>query len=147
MTLNCENTLATPGSREDTMDESRALPPYVLVTPARNEEVLIEKTIESVIHQTFLPAKWVIVNDGSTDATGTIAAKYAASHDWIEVVNLPAHRDRSFAGKVYAFNAGYERVQQLEYEVVGNLDSDVSFDADYSEFLMSKFAENPRLGV
>ena len=129
------------------MEQRRALPPYVLVTPARNEEVLIERTIESVIQQTFLPAKWVIVNDGSTDATGTIAAKYAASHDWIEVVNLPAHRDRSFAGKVYAFNAGYERVKQLEYEVVGNLDSDVSFDADYCEFLMSKFAENPTLGV
>ena len=43
-------------------------------------------------------------------------------------MNLPAHRDRNFAGKVYAFNAGYERVKQLEYEVVGNLDSDISFD-------------------
>lgn len=129
------------------MNQQHSFPSYVLITPARNEEAFIEKTIESVIRQTVRPAKWVIVNDGSTDATGTIAGRYAASHGWIEVVNLPAHRDRSFAGKVYAFNAGYERVKQLEYEVVGNLDSDISFDADHFEFLMSKFAENPGLGV
>jgi len=31
--------------------------------------------------------------------------------------------------------------------VVGNLDGDLSFDPDYLEFLMSKFSEDPRLGV
>ena len=35
---------------------------YVLITPARNEEVNIEKTIQSMISQTILPIKWVIVN-------------------------------------------------------------------------------------
>ena len=49
-----------------------ALPSYVLVTPARNEEAFIQKTIESMIHQTFLPLKWVIVEDGSTDKTPEI---------------------------------------------------------------------------
>ena len=63
------------------------------------------------------------------------------------MVNLPTHRDRNFAGKVYAFNAGYERVKELEYEVIGNLDSDISFDADYFEFLMNKFCRRHRLGV
>jgi hypothetical protein len=37
---------------------------YVLVTPARNEERFIEKTIRSVIVQTVLPKKWIIVSDG-----------------------------------------------------------------------------------
>jgi hypothetical protein len=55
--------------------------------------------------------------------------------------------DRSFAGKVHAFNAGFERVRALEFDVVGNLDSDLSFEADYLEFLMGKFAEDPKLGV
>ncbi len=54
-------------------EQQSVLPPYVLVTPSRNEEAFIEKTIESVIHQTVLPVKWVIVNDGSTDRTGTVA--------------------------------------------------------------------------
>jgi len=129
------------------MDPQVSLPPYVLITPARNEEAFIEKTLESVTHQTVPPVKWVIVNDGSTDATGSIAARYAANHHWIEVVNLPAHRNRSFAGKVHAFNAGFERVKHLDYEVLGNLDSDISFDADYCEFLLHKFQENPDLGV
>jgi len=121
--------------------------PYVLVTPARNEERHIEKVIQSMIAQTELPIKWVIVNDGSTDATASIVEPYLAKNNWIELVNLPAHRDRTFAAKVYAFNAGFERVKNLEYEVIGNLDSDLSFDPDYCEFLLSKFQEDPRLGV
>jgi biofilm PGA synthesis N-glycosyltransferase PgaC len=120
---------------------------YVLVTPARNEEALIEKTIQSVIAQTVLPTKWAIVNDGSTDNTASIVSRYAANHPWIELVNLPTHRDRSFAGKVHAFNAGLERVKNLDYEVIGNLDSDLSFDADYCEFLLTKFEEDSTLGV
>lgn len=121
--------------------------PYVLITPSRNEEKYIEKTLQSMIQQTALPLKWVIVNDGSTDATASIVRQYLAKYDWIEMVELPVHRDRSFAGKVFAFNAGFERVNGLPYEVVGNLDSDLSFDPDYLEFLMSKFAEDPSLGV
>ena len=120
---------------------------YVLVTPARNEEALIEKTIQSVIAQTVLPLKWVIVNDGSTDSTAEIVSRYTTKHDWMEIVTLPAHRDRSFAGKVHAFNAGFGKVKDLDYEVVGNLDSDVSFDPDYCEFLLSKFVEDESLGV
>ena len=121
--------------------------PYVLITPARNEEQLIAKVIQSVTQQTVLPAKWVIVNDGSTDATQSIVSQYLAKHGWMELLNLSPHRDRSFAAKVHAFNAGYERVKNLEYKVIGNLDSDVSFDADYIEFLLDKFEKDARLGV
>ena len=129
------------------MDNVRSLPRFVLITPARNEEEHIEKLIQSVTSQTFLPLKWVIVNDGSTDATANIVSSYLEKHEWIELLNLPSHRDRSFAAKVLAVNAGLERVKNLDFEVVGNLDSDVSFDTDYFEFLMKKFQENPNLGV
>lgn len=120
---------------------------YVLITPARNEEKFLEKTIQSVIGQTVFPTKWAIVNDGSTDATADIVKRYAAKYGWIELVELPARQDRSFAAKVNAFNAGFERVKNIEYEVIGNLDADLSFDADYLQFLMNKFDEDPKLGV
>jgi hypothetical protein len=120
---------------------------YVLITPARNEERFIAKTLESMVAQTLLPARWVIVDDGSTDKTPEIAQRYAAPCPWIELVRLPRHANRSFAGKVNAFNAGLERVRALEFEVIGNLDADLSFDPDYLEFLMGKFSEDPRLGV
>ena len=121
--------------------------PYVLITPARNEEKHIEELIRSMISQTVLPSKWVIVNDGSTDATASIVGQYLAKYDWIELVNLPTHRDRTFAAKVHAFEAGLEKVKNLGYQIIGNLDSDVSFDADYCEFLLNKFQEDPSLGV
>jgi glycosyltransferase involved in cell wall biosynthesis len=129
------------------MDRSYTLPTYVLVTPSRNEEAFIEKIIESVIRQTILPVKWVIVNDGSTDSTGTIAERYATEHDWIEVVNRPSRKERNFAAKVHAFNAGQERLKDVNYEIIGNLDSDVLLDKDHFEFLLAKFREDPRLGV
>jgi glycosyltransferase involved in cell wall biosynthesis len=120
---------------------------HVLITPARNEAAYIEKTIQSVIGQTLPPAKWVIVDDGSLDDTAAIVSKYLPAHYWMELVQLPKHRDRSFAGKVYAFNAGLERVRSIQYDVIGNLDADVSFDLDYLEFLMARFQQDSDLGV
>ena len=93
------------GSKNE-LDQRSASQPYVLVTPARNEAAFIEKTIESVIHQTVLPMKWVIVDDGSTDKTPEIVGRYLAQYPWIEMVRMPQRRDRSFAGQGAAFNAG-----------------------------------------
>jgi poly-beta-1,6-N-acetyl-D-glucosamine synthase len=120
---------------------------YVLITPCRNEARFIEETLKSVVAQTVLPLKWVIVNDGSTDTTAEIVAKYAAQHSWVELVNCPPRKERHFAGKVGAFNAGLERVKQLPYEIVGNLDGDVTLDSDHFSFLLTKFSEENRLGV
>lgn len=120
---------------------------YVLITPARNEADFIDLTIKSVIAQTVKPLKWVIVSDGSTDGTDDIVRKYAAEHQWIELVRMPERAERHFAGKVYAFNAGHARVKDLEYEIIGNLDADISFEDDYFAFLLKKFAENSELGV
>jgi glycosyltransferase involved in cell wall biosynthesis len=120
---------------------------YVLITPARNEGQFIENTIQSVAQQTVLPSRWVIVNDGSTDDTGVIAARYAVEYKWIKVVDLPVRKDRNFAAKVFAFRAGQERLVDTGYEVIGNLDADVTLEPDHFEFLMSKFQEDPNLGV
>jgi glycosyltransferase involved in cell wall biosynthesis len=120
---------------------------YVLITPARNEAAFIEQTVKSVVGQTVLPAKWVIVSDGSTDGTDGIVKEYAAEHRWIELVRMPERKERHFAGKVQAFNAGYEKVKDLNYDIIGNLDADITFEEDYMSFLLGKFAENPELGV
>lgn len=125
----------------------KELPAYVLITPARNEADYIELTLKSMVAQTFPPLKWVIVSDGSTDGTDDIVRKYSALCDWIELVQLPTRAERHFAGKVHAFNAGYERVKGLNYEIIGNLDADISFDCDLFEFLLGRFAEQPELGV
>lgn len=128
------------------MNASSALS-YVLVTPARNEARLIACTMGSVIAQTVRPKRWVIVSDGSTDGTDGIVQELAAEHDWIELVRMPEHRDRSFAAKANCFNAGYERLKPLSFDLVANLDADITLGPDHFEFLLARFAELPRLGV
>jgi biofilm PGA synthesis N-glycosyltransferase PgaC len=120
---------------------------YVLITPARNEAAFIEQTIKAMVGQTVRPAKWVIVSDGSTDDTDEIVTKYADQYEWIELLRMPERRERHFAGKVHAFNAGYARVKDLEYDVIGSLDADITFDPEYFDFLLRKFTGNLRLGV
>jgi glycosyltransferase involved in cell wall biosynthesis len=120
---------------------------YVLITPARNEAAFIEKTLASMVAQTLLPERWVIVDDGSTDGTAEIVDGYAARFPWIELVRRVEERDRNFASKAHAVNSGLDRLNSLQFEVVGNLDADVSFEADYMEFVMRKFSEDPELGV
>jgi len=125
---------------------SRLLP-YVLVTPARNEEAFIGKTLDSMVHQTYLPLKWVIVDDGSTDQTGPIVERYTREYPWIQLVSRPPRKDRNFAGKVHAFNAGFDQVRSLPFRLIGNLDADISFGPDHFEFLANKLTNDESLGV
>jgi poly-beta-1,6-N-acetyl-D-glucosamine synthase len=124
-----------------------SIPSYVLITPARNEAQYIELTLQSMVAQTLRPLKWVIVSDGSTDGTDEIVRRYAANNPWIELVRMPERQERHFAGKVRAFNAGYARAKEPNPDVIGNLDADVSFEPDHFEYLMTNFAQNPKLGV
>ena len=111
--------LSQPASVQSTLgDAPLASVAYVLVTPARNEAAFIELTLRSMVAQTHLPLKWVVVSDGSTDGTDEVVSKYAAEHGWIELARMPERRERHFAGKVHAFNAGYERVKGLGYQAI-----------------------------
>jgi GT2 family glycosyltransferase len=127
--------------------EKSTLSGYVLITPARNEAQFIELTINSVIRQTVTPLRWVIVSDGSTDGTDDIVQRYVERHPWIELVRLAPGGDRNFARKVVAFNAGYCRVSDLNYEMIGSLDADISFDENYFAFLLEKLAVDCKLGL
>jgi biofilm PGA synthesis N-glycosyltransferase PgaC len=123
------------------------IPRYVLITPARNEARFIAQEIESVVAQTVRPLRWVIVSDGSTDGTDEIVLRAAEQNPWIELVRMPERQERNFAGKVHAFNAGYARVQDLEWEFVGSLDADITFEPDYFAFLLAKAQEDQTLGL
>lgn len=123
------------------------LPRYVLITPARNEAAYIEATIQSMIAQTVPPLAWVIVSDGSTDGTDEIVGRYLGGYPWIRLVRLAEREKRNFAGKVAAFNAGYATVRDQPFDVIGNLDADITFGADHFEFLLGKFKQNSLLGV
>lgn len=123
------------------------LPKYVLITPARNEVKFIELTLQSVVAQTIRPLKWVIVSDGSTDGTDEIVKQYITANPWIELVRMPERSERHFAGKVLAFNAGYARVKDMQFDAIGSVDADASFDEGYFSFLLQKLAEDPTFGL
>lgn len=120
---------------------------YVIITPARNEAAFIEKTIQSIINQTVKPLRWIVVNDGSTDSTAEIVARYESSHTFIELVNAERSGDRHFGNKVNAFNLGLEKARHIEYEFIGNLDADISLHPDYFERVLSEFRKDHALGL
>jgi hypothetical protein len=141
----------TPARQHSTSLPVRAKSPhilqYVLITSARNEEAFLENTIHSVVAQTRKPLKWVIVSDGSTDRTDDIVKSYACRHDWIELLRMPEHRDRQYSAKAHCVNTGYARVKNLNFDLIGNLDADITFDRNYYDFLLRKFSEMQDLGV
>jgi glycosyltransferase involved in cell wall biosynthesis len=122
-------------------------PSYVVITPARNEARSIELTIQSMVAQSVLPLRWVIVSDGSTDGTDDIVRSYMEQYPWIELVRMPERNERHFAGKVYAFNAGRDKLAGIPYEVIASLDADITFDDDYFKFLLEKLVSDSALGL
>ena len=120
---------------------------YVLITPARNEAAYIEKTLASIVTQTVRPAMWVIVSDGSTDATDAIVSSYAERHPFITLLRREADNERNFGSKVRAFRAGYDLARAVPHDFVGNLDADIELPADYYEQMLFRFAHNPQLGL
>lgn len=120
---------------------------YVLITAAHNEQDFIEKTIISVINQVHKPSEWIIVNDNSTDNTESIVNKYASENSFIKLINNNRKEGRDFASKVYALNMGLKNVQTSEYDFIGILDADVSFEKDYYSLLIEEFMKNPKLGI
>lgn len=120
---------------------------YVLITAAHDEEAYIEETILSVVCQTLPPKRWVIVIDGSTDRTEEIVLKYAKIYTFIDLLPLREKHKRNFEAQVHAINAGYHQIKHLDFDFVGNLDADVSFDSDYFSCLVERIERNPDVGL
>ena len=120
---------------------------YSVISPVKNEEKYIELTIQSMIRQTSQPSMWVIVNDGSTDATETIIRKYLEDYPWIRLVNRPVDIIRKRGkGVVEAFYDGFKLIDP-DFDFVVKLDGDVSFDPDYFESLLREFLADSKLGI
>ena len=125
---------------------------YVIVSPVRNEQEHLARTIASVVGQTVRPLQWVIVNDGSTDGTAAILDAAAAEHPWIRVVH---RKDRGFrmqgSGVMEAFYDGLStfkaQTPNAQWDFLVKLDGDLSFKADYFEQCLRHFANEPKLGI
>ena len=120
---------------------------YVLITAAKNEELFIEKTIQSVLNQTIKPARWVIVSDGSTDRTNDIIEQYSKKNNFIDLIALPPNKERNFSSKVNALNLALTKFEGAEFDFIGNLDADVTLDKSYYEEVFGSFQSNPKLGI
>lgn len=108
----------------------------------------MRRTLDSVVAQTVRPEKWIIVDDGSTDATPDILAEYAARHDWIEVVAKPNRGARAVGpGVIEAFYVGLDTVQPEDYAYLCKLDLDLDLPTGYFEGLMARMEANPRIGT
>lgn len=121
--------------------------PYVLMTAAYNEEAYIERTIQSVLSQTKLPKRWVIVSDGSADRTDEIVQLYARKHEFIKFLRNERPPGRSFRSKVVALRSASRLLESVGFEFIGNLDADVSVGSSYFEDLIGCFYLDAKLGL
>jgi biofilm PGA synthesis N-glycosyltransferase PgaC len=121
---------------------------YVLITPCRDEAAFARYTLDSVVAQSVRPAQWVIVDDGSTDATPAILAEYAARFAFIRVIRRHDRGRRSVGpGVVDAFYAGYATIDPTEFDYLCKLDLDLEIPPRYFELLMHRMEADPRLGT
>jgi glycosyltransferase involved in cell wall biosynthesis len=121
---------------------------YLLITPVKNEERYVRRTLDSVIAQTLKPVQWIIVDDNSDDGTPAILAEYARRVDWIKIVKVERTGGRRLgSAEIAAFNFGLTLVQNAEFDFVVKLDSDLDLPQDYFEQLVSRFQSDSRLGI
>ncbi|HEY0214476.1 MAG TPA: glycosyltransferase family A protein [Paenirhodobacter sp.] len=120
---------------------------YALITPCRDEAQYMRRTLDSVVAQTEHPALWLVVDDGSTDATPQILAEYAAQYDWIRVVPKPNRGQRAVGpGVIEAFYFGLDQISMDDFDYVCKFDLDLEMPSRYFEILMDRMEANPRLG-
>lgn len=121
---------------------------YVVISPCRNEADLMRQTLDSVIAQSVRPEKWVIVDDGSTDATPRILAEYAAQHEWIEIVTRADRGCRSVGpGVIDAFYAGFDTINPRNYDYLCKLDLDLRIPIHYFETLIQRMEADTRIAT
>lgn len=120
---------------------------YVLITAAKNEADFIEATIKSIVRQTLQPKKWIIVSDHSTDGTDHIIKKYSNEYSFISLLKFDGASNRNFASKVHAISVAFDLLKILEFNFIGILDADITFDENYYENIIKKFNESDKLGI
>ena len=121
---------------------------YVLISPCRNEAKFLRRTLDTVLRQSVLPARWVIVDDGSSDDTPSILAEYADQHDFIRVITRQDRGKRAVGGGVVeAFYVGCETIDVRDYDYVCKLDLDLELPPRYFQILIERMEADPRIGT
>ncbi len=120
---------------------------YYIVIPSHNEEQFISLTLQSLVDQTFLPAKVVVVNDNSTDSTAAIVLAFAEKYPWISLVNKTSDAVHLPGSKVIqAFQKGLESIDE-EYDIIVKADADLIFPANYFETIITHFKSDEQIGM
>ncbi len=120
---------------------------YYIIAPAYNEEAFIQLTLDSLVNQTVLPSKLIIVNDNSTDKTAEIVSSYSQKHPWIQLVNKTSENIHLPGSKVIqAFQKGFETLDE-NYDLIVKIDSDLIFPANYFETIIKHFQSDERIGM
>ncbi|MEM6392448.1 MAG: glycosyltransferase family 2 protein [Planctomycetota bacterium] len=121
---------------------------YCLITPCRDEAEYARRTLDAVVNQSVPPAKWVIVDDGSTDETPAILAEYAERYDFIEVLTRTDRGARKVGpGVIDAFYAGYDTITPTGYDFVCKFDLDLDLPPEYFGRIIDAMHADPRLGT
>jgi biofilm PGA synthesis N-glycosyltransferase PgaC len=123
-------------------------PKLLVVTPAKNESRYLQRTIDSMLGQTFLPVEWIVVDDGSTDGTAEMAERAAERHSWISVIRKPVCAQRRVGlATVDAMKLALEQTRHSDYDFLAVIDADVELPASYFALILAEFARNPSLGI
>jgi hopene-associated glycosyltransferase HpnB len=98
--------------------EPQAWPDVVAVVPARNEAAMLPVTLPALLGQEYPGTLTVlVVDDGSTDGTGEVAARIARSpggHRQLQVIpGVPHPEGERWAGKVWAMAQGVSAAESL----------------------------------
>lgn len=121
---------------------------YVLITPVHNEEQLLPQLMEAVASQTILPKRWIIVDDGSTDATPDILKQYDGKYDFVVHVRLDRLAVESYySRRAFVVLEGIKAVEKEAFDFLGVLDGDITMEPTYYEDVLREFDRDPKLGL
>jgi glycosyltransferase involved in cell wall biosynthesis len=120
---------------------------YVLITPVKNEESFIPRSLETIVKQEIKPAQWIIVDDNSTDNTAEIIKEYCLRYKFIKYVKNDNSGRRNFASKVYAINIGINSLDIDNYDYIGVLDADITLEPNYYSDLLNELNMDSKIGI
>lgn len=103
-----------------------------VIVPVYNVEHYLDKCLDSLINQTYKNLEIIVINDGSTDNSGTICQEYAQKDDRIIYI------EKENGGQSEARNMGLDR---MTGSYVTFVDSDDWVELDYVEVLYNKLIE------
>ena len=120
---------------------------YYIIIPAHNEEQFISLTLQSLVDQTLLPSKIVVINDSSTDKTKEIASQFAEKYAFISVINKTSQAIHLPGSKVIqAFLSGMEFIDE-NYDFIVKADADLIFPTNYFETIIKHFQSDATIGM